>query len=132
MAQHDDMTLIYGRFFTGSTMNRRTVHSESGGESNLNESGSVSLELGGKFHRKSSFDDNNNCDDDDDLDRIADHVMSAVFFWNQSVRKFNCSCGSRLLVQKGIKENEIITQQQARRKRLRARTETGSLVIQRN
>jgi gamma-glutamyl-gamma-aminobutyraldehyde dehydrogenase len=75
--------------FTGSTLTGRAIL-RAAADSNLKR---VSLELGGKSPQVVF-------DDVEDLDRIVGDIMSAAF-WNQSE---NCSCGSRLIVQKGIKK----------------------------
>jgi gamma-glutamyl-gamma-aminobutyraldehyde dehydrogenase len=85
IAQHMDIDMVG---FTGSTVTGRTILQASA-MSNMKR---VSLELGGKSPQLVF-------DDVEDLDRIVEHVMSAAF-WNQSE---NCSCGSRLIVQKKIK-----------------------------
>lgn len=74
--------------FTGSTVTGRKVLAASA-TSNLKR---VSLELGGKSPQV-VFDDAN-------LDTAVENIVNAAF-WNQSE---NCSCGSRLIVQRGIKE----------------------------
>ena len=85
ISSHDDIDMVG---FTGSVATGRAVLKASA-ESNMKR---VSLELGGKSPQVVF-------DDLEDLDRVVGHVMSAAF-WNQSE---NCSCGSRLIVQKGIK-----------------------------
>ena len=74
--------------FTGSTVTGRLVLKASS-ESNLKR---VSLELGGKSPQVVF-------DDIEDIDKVIGSIMDAAF-WNQSE---NCSCGSRLIVQKSIK-----------------------------
>jgi gamma-glutamyl-gamma-aminobutyraldehyde dehydrogenase len=78
--------------FTGSTVTgRRFLHYAA--DSNLKE---VVLELGGK----------NPCivlDDAEDLDAVAAHVVNGAF-WNMGE---NCSAASRLIVQKGVKDQLI-------------------------
>ena len=74
--------------FTGSTVTGRKVLAASA-SSNLKR---VSLELGGKSPQVVF--------DDADMTTVVDNVVAAAF-WNQSE---NCSCGSRLIVQRGIKE----------------------------
>lgn len=86
IASHMDIDMVG---FTGSTVVGRLVL-KAAAESNVKR---VSLEMGGKSPQV-VFDDA-----EEDLDKIIDHIMSAAF-WNQSE---NCSCGSRLIVQKGIK-----------------------------
>jgi len=75
--------------FTGSTVTgRRFLHYSA--DSNIKE---VVLELGGK----------NPCivlDDAENIDKVAEQVVAAAF-WNMGE---NCSAGSRLIVQEGIKE----------------------------
>ena len=75
--------------FTGSTATgRHFLHYSA--DSNLKE---VVLELGGK----------NPCvvlDDAEDLDAVAAHVVNGAF-WNMGQ---NCSAGSRLIVQRGIRD----------------------------
>jgi hypothetical protein len=75
--------------FTGSTdTGRRFLHYSA--DSNIKE---VVLELGGK----------NPCivlDDAEDLDKVAAQIVAAAF-WNMGE---NCSAGSRLIVQEGIKD----------------------------
>jgi len=82
---HNDIDMVT---FTGSTSTgRRFLHYAA--DSNLKE---VVLEMGGK----------NPCvvlDDAEDLDRVAEQVVQAAF-WNMGE---NCSAGSRLIVQSGIK-----------------------------
>ncbi len=73
--------------FTGSTEVGRLFLKYSA-ESNLKE---IVLECGGKSPQVIF--------DDADLDGLADHVLAAAF-WNMGE---NCSCGSRLIVQQGIK-----------------------------
>jgi len=75
--------------FTGSTVTGRRFLNYSA-DSNIKE---VVLELGGK----------NPCvvlDDAEDLDTVAEQVVAAAF-WNMGE---NCSAGSRLIVQEGVKE----------------------------
>ena len=86
MSAHADIDMIG---FTGSTAVGKLVLKASA-ESNLKR---VSLELGGKSPQIVFC-------DAEDLDKVAGHVMAAAF-WNGGE---NCSCGSRLLVQKGCKE----------------------------
>jgi gamma-glutamyl-gamma-aminobutyraldehyde dehydrogenase len=85
ISSHMDIDMVG---FTGSTMTGRSVLKASA-DSNIKR---VSLELGGKSPQLVF-------DDVEDLDSIVDHIMSAAF-WNQSQ---NCSCGSRLIVQKNVK-----------------------------
>lgn len=86
ISAHMDIDMVG---FTGSTAVGRMVL-QAASASNLKR---VSLELGGKSPQV-VFDDA-----EENLDDIVEHVMSAAF-WNQSE---NCSCGSRLIVQNGIK-----------------------------
>jgi len=74
--------------FTGSTEVGRYFLKYSA-ESNLKE---IVLECGGKSPQVIF--------DDADLDGLVDHVLAAAF-WNMGE---NCSCGSRLIVQAGIKD----------------------------
>jgi len=86
IGSHNDIDMVT---FTGSTVTgRRFLHYSA--DSNLKE---VVLELGGK----------NPCivlDDAEDLDKVAEQVVAAAF-WNMGE---NCSAGSRLIVQDGVKE----------------------------
>lgn len=85
IGQHSDIDMVT---FTGSTDTGRRFLKYSA-DSNLKE---VVLEMGGK----------NPCvvlDDAEDLDRVAEQVVQAAF-WNMGE---NCSAGSRLIVQSGIK-----------------------------
>ncbi len=78
--------------FTGSTATGRRFLNYSA-DSNLKE---VVLELGGK----------NPCvvlDDAEDLDSVAEHVVNGAF-WNMGE---NCSAASRLIVQRGIRDQLI-------------------------
>ena len=75
--------------FTGSTETGRRFLRYAA-DSNLKK---VVLELGGK----------NPCivlDDAENLDRVAEHICAAAF-WNMGE---NCSAGSRLIVQQGVKD----------------------------
>lgn len=74
--------------FTGSTDVGRLFLKYSA-ESNLKE---IVLECGGKSPQLVF--------DDADLDAMVDHVLAAAF-WNMGE---NCSCGSRLIVQVGVKD----------------------------
>jgi 4-(gamma-glutamylamino)butanal dehydrogenase len=89
LGMHPDVNAIS---FTGSTViGRRFL--EYSARSNLKR---IVLELGGK----------NPCvvlDDAENLDYVAEHVAQAVF-WNMGQ---NCSSNSRLIVQKGIK-NQLL------------------------
>lgn len=86
IGRHMDVDMLT---FTGSTVTgRRFLHYAA--ESNIKQ---VVLELGGK----------NPCvvlDDAEDLDKVAEQVVAAAF-WNMGE---NCSAGSRLIVQQGVKE----------------------------
>jgi gamma-glutamyl-gamma-aminobutyraldehyde dehydrogenase len=78
--------------FTGSTeTGRRFLRYAS--ESNLKE---VTLEMGGKNPAVV-------LDDAENLDRVAAHVVNGAF-WNMGE---NCSASSRLIVQKGVKDELI-------------------------
>ncbi|UFM67183.1 aldehyde dehydrogenase (plasmid) [Paracoccus sp. MA] len=86
LGRHPDVDMVS---FTGSTATGRRFLNYSA-DSNLKE---VVLELGGK----------NPCvvlDDAEDLDAVAGHVVNGAF-WNMGQ---NCSAGSRLIVQRGIKD----------------------------
>ncbi|MFC3568826.1 aldehyde dehydrogenase [Paracoccus simplex] len=86
LGRHTDVDMVS---FTGSTATGRRFLTYSA-DSNLKE---VVLELGGK----------NPCivlDDAEDLDAVAAHVVNGAF-WNMGQ---NCSAGSRLIVQRGIKD----------------------------
>lgn len=86
LGRHMDVDMIS---FTGSTeTGRRFLHYAS--ESNLKE---VTLEMGGKNPAVV-------LDDAENLDRVAAHVVNGAF-WNMGE---NCSASSRLIVQKGIKD----------------------------
>ncbi|MEH6444526.1 MAG: aldehyde dehydrogenase [Oceanospirillaceae bacterium] len=85
IGRHMDIDMVT---FTGSTATGRRFLNYSA-DSNIKE---VVLELGGK----------NPCvvlDDAEDLDNVAEQVVAAAF-WNMGE---NCSAGSRLIVQEGIK-----------------------------
>lgn len=86
LGRHPDVDMVS---FTGSTVTgRRFLHYSA--DSNLKE---VVLELGGK----------NPCivlDDAENLDAVAAHVVNGAF-WNMGQ---NCSAGSRLIVQRGIRD----------------------------
>ncbi len=75
--------------FTGSTATGRRFLTYAA-ESNLKE---VTLEMGGKNPAVV-------LDDAENLDRVAAHVVNGAF-WNMGE---NCSASSRLIVQKGVKE----------------------------
>ncbi|WP_133010344.1 aldehyde dehydrogenase [Marinomonas flavescens] len=86
IGRHMDVDMVT---FTGSTATGRRFLGYSA-ESNIKE---VVLELGGK----------NPCivlDDAEDIDTVAEQVVAAAF-WNMGE---NCSAGSRLIVQSGIKD----------------------------
>ncbi|MCY0967298.1 aldehyde dehydrogenase [Parathalassolituus penaei] len=86
IGRHMDIDMVT---FTGSTATGRRFLNYSA-ESNLKK---VVLELGGK----------NPCivlDDAEDIERVAQQVCAAAF-WNMGE---NCSAGSRLIVQSGIKQ----------------------------
>ena len=86
LGRHPDVDMVS---FTGSTATGRRFLNYSA-DSNLKE---VVLELGGK----------NPCivlDDAADLDAVAAHVVNGAF-WNMGQ---NCSAGSRLIVQRGIRD----------------------------
>jgi gamma-glutamyl-gamma-aminobutyraldehyde dehydrogenase len=75
--------------FTGSTVTGRKFLTYAS-ESNLKE---VTLEMGGKNPAVV-------LDDAENLDRVAAHITNGAF-WNMGE---NCSASSRLIVQKGVKE----------------------------
>lgn len=86
LGMHMDVDMVT---FTGSTVTGRRFLRYAA-DSNLKK---VVLELGGK----------NPCivlDDAEDLDSVAEQVCAAAF-WNMGE---NCSAGSRLIVQEGVKE----------------------------
>lgn len=86
IGSHMDVDMLT---FTGSTVTGRRFLRYSA-DSNIKE---VVLELGGK----------NPCivlDDAQDIDKVAEQVVAAAF-WNMGE---NCSAGSRLIVQQGIKD----------------------------
>ncbi|HEX7386071.1 MAG TPA: aldehyde dehydrogenase [Castellaniella sp.] len=85
LGRHMDVDVVS---FTGSTEVGRYFLKYSA-ESNLKE---IVLECGGKSPQVIF--------DDADLDGAVDHVLAAAF-WNMGE---NCSCGSRLIVQSGIKD----------------------------
>lgn len=85
LGRHMDVDVVS---FTGSTEVGRYFLKYSA-ESNLKE---IVLECGGKSPQVVF--------DDADLDSAVDHVLAAAF-WNMGE---NCSCGSRLIVQSGIKD----------------------------
>ncbi|WP_417252728.1 aldehyde dehydrogenase [Castellaniella sp.] len=85
LGRHMDVDMVS---FTGSTEVGR-YFLKYAAESNLKE---IVLECGGKSPQVIF--------DDADLDGLVDHVLAAAF-WNMGE---NCSCGSRLIVQSGIKD----------------------------
>ena len=85
LGRHMDVDVVS---FTGSTEVGRYFLKYSA-ESNLKE---IVLECGGKSPQVIF--------DDADLDGLVDHVLAAAF-WNMGE---NCSCGSRLIVQAGVKD----------------------------
>ena len=85
IGRHMDVDVVS---FTGSTEVGRYFLKYSA-ESNLKE---IVLECGGKSPQVIF--------DDADLDGLVDHVLAAAF-WNMGE---NCSCGSRLIVQAGVKD----------------------------
>lgn len=85
LGRHPDVDMVS---FTGSTEVGRMFLKYSA-ESNLKE---IVLECGGKSPQVVF--------DDAPLDEIIDHLLAAAF-WNMGE---NCSCGSRLIVQSGIKD----------------------------
>ena len=87
IARHPDVGAVA---FTGSTEVGRTVLAHSA-ESNLKR---VMLELGGKSPQIVMADAAN-------LDRVAERVSAAIF-WNMGE---NCSAGSRLLVDRRVKDD---------------------------
>jgi gamma-glutamyl-gamma-aminobutyraldehyde dehydrogenase len=86
IGKHTDIDMLT---FTGSTVTgRKFLHYSA--DSNIKE---VVLELGGK----------NPCvvlDDAENLENVAEQVVAAAF-WNMGE---NCSAGSRLIVQEGVKD----------------------------
>ncbi|MAY61782.1 MAG: aldehyde dehydrogenase [Rhizobiales bacterium] len=87
LGRHMDVDMIS---FTGSTeTGRRFLRYAS--ESNLKE---VTLEMGGKNPAVV-------LDDAENLDRVAAHIVNGAF-WNMGE---NCSASSRLVVQKGVRED---------------------------
>jgi gamma-glutamyl-gamma-aminobutyraldehyde dehydrogenase len=94
LGRHMDVDMIS---FTGSTeTGRRFLRYSS--ESNLKE---VTLEMGGKNPAVV-------LDDAENLDRVAAHIVNGAF-WNMGE---NCSASSRLIVQKGVKD-ELLKRIQA-------------------
>jgi gamma-glutamyl-gamma-aminobutyraldehyde dehydrogenase len=85
LGRHPDVDVVS---FTGSTEVGRMFLKYSA-ESNLKE---IILECGGKSPQVVF--------EDTPLDEILDHLLNAAF-WNMGE---NCSCGSRLIVQAGIKD----------------------------
>ncbi len=86
LGRHMDVDMVS---FTGSTATGRRFLTYAG-ESNLKE---VVLEMGGKNPAVV-------LDDAENLDRVAAHVINGAF-WNMGE---NCSAASRLIVQRGIKD----------------------------
>jgi gamma-glutamyl-gamma-aminobutyraldehyde dehydrogenase len=86
IGRHMDIDMVS---FTGSTVTGRKFLTYAS-ESNLKE---VTLEMGGKNPAVV-------LDDAENLDRVAAHVTNGAF-WNMGE---NCSASSRLIVQKGIKD----------------------------
>jgi gamma-glutamyl-gamma-aminobutyraldehyde dehydrogenase len=86
IGRHMDIDMVS---FTGSTATGRRFLTYAS-ESNLKE---VTLEMGGKNPAVV-------LDDAENLDRVAAHIVSGAF-WNMGE---NCSASSRLIVQKGIKD----------------------------
>lgn len=86
LGRHPDVDMVS---FTGSTATGRRFLGYSA-ESNLKE---VTLEMGGKNPAVV-------LDDAEDLDAVAGHVVNGAF-WNMGQ---NCSAGSRLVVQRGIRD----------------------------
>ncbi|MFZ0098598.1 MAG: aldehyde dehydrogenase [Gemmobacter sp.] len=90
IGRHMDIDMVS---FTGSTATGRRFLTYAS-ESNLKE---VTLEMGGKNPAVV-------LDDAENLDRVAAHIVNGAF-WNMGE---NCSASSRLIVQKGIKD-ELLT-----------------------
>ncbi|MBL8561186.1 MAG: aldehyde dehydrogenase [Gemmobacter sp.] len=86
IGRHMDIDMVS---FTGSTETGRKFLTYAS-ESNLKE---VTLEMGGKNPAVV-------LDDAENLDRVAAHITNGAF-WNMGE---NCSASSRLIVQKGVKE----------------------------
>lgn len=86
LGRHMDVDMVS---FTGSTETGR-LFLRYASESNLKE---VTLEMGGKNPAVV-------LDDAENLDRVAAHVVNGAF-WNMGE---NCSASSRLIVQKGVKD----------------------------
>ncbi|MET2831194.1 aldehyde dehydrogenase [Mesorhizobium shangrilense] len=89
LGRHMDVDMVS---FTGSTETGRRFPKYSA-ESNLKE---VTLEMGGKNPAVV-------LDDAENLDRVAAHIVNGAF-WNMGE---NCSASSRLIVQRGIKDELI-------------------------
>ncbi len=87
IGQHMDIDAVS---FTGSTVTGRRFLTYAA-ESNLKE---VTLEMGGKNPAIV-------LDDAENLDRVAAHIVNGAF-WNMGQ---NCSAISRLIVQKGVKDD---------------------------
>ncbi|MER8913030.1 aldehyde dehydrogenase [Mesorhizobium sp. M0761] len=86
LGRHMDVDMVS---FTGSTATGRRFPQYSA-DSNLKE---VTLEMGGKNPAVV-------LDDAENLDRVAAHIVNGAF-WNMGE---NCSAASRLIVQRGIKD----------------------------
>lgn len=86
LGRHMDVDMVS---FTGSTETGR-LFLRYASESNLKE---ITLEMGGKNPAVV-------LDDAENLDRVAAHVVNGAF-WNMGE---NCSASSRLIVQKGVKD----------------------------
>lgn len=89
LGRHMDVDMVS---FTGSTETGRRFPKYSA-ESNLKE---VTLEMGGKNPAVV-------LDDAENIDRVAAHLVNGAF-WNMGE---NCSASSRLIVQRGIKDELI-------------------------
>ncbi|MDB4213566.1 aldehyde dehydrogenase [Octadecabacter sp.] len=89
LGRHMDVDMVS---FTGSTATGRRFLGYAA-ESNLKE---ITLEMGGKNPAVV-------LDDAENLDRVAAHIVNGAF-WNMGE---NCSAASRLIVQKGIKDELI-------------------------
>ena len=89
LGRHMDVDMVS---FTGSTATGRRFLGYAA-ESNLKE---ITLEMGGKNPAVV-------LDDAENLDRVAAHIVNGAF-WNMGE---NCSAASRLIVQKGIKDDLI-------------------------
>jgi len=89
LGRHMDVDMVS---FTGSTATGRRFLGYAA-DSNLKE---ITLEMGGKNPAVV-------LDDAENLDRVAAHIVNGAF-WNMGE---NCSAASRLIVQKGIKDELI-------------------------